>query len=106
MENIKLYKSIGSRLATLQAWEVYQSAYQALGWLNRAKGETDSSKKDLTFAEARSRADSHYTKTIHNLYTHHAKVTPELIEKWIAEKRIEERSRKYFLRQLGEKYDA
>ncbi len=24
------------RLATLQAWEVYQSAYQALGWLNNA----------------------------------------------------------------------
>ncbi len=90
------------RLATLQAWEMFQSAYQALGWLNNALKEENSSKKESIFAEAHARADSHYSKTIHNLYTHHEKITPELIEKWISEGRIEEHSRKDFLRQLGE----
>ena len=94
------------RLATLQAWEVFQSAYQALGWLNNAQGEPDTSKKELILAKAHARADSHYTKTIHNIYTHHDKITPELIDKWISEGRIEEHSRKEFLRQLGEIYNA
>ena len=91
------------RLATLQAWEVYQSAYQALGWLNNALSEQDATKKEKTLSRAHARADSHYSKTIHNLYTHHEKVTPELIEKWISEGRIEKHAKKDFLRQLGEK---
>jgi hypothetical protein len=94
------------RLATLQAWEVYQSAYQALGWLNDALKEQDSNKRELVLAKAHARSDSHYSKAIFNLYTHHEKVTPELIGKWISEGRIEEHAKRDFLRLLGEKYSA
>lgn len=94
------------RLATLQAWDIFQSAYQALGWLNNALEESDPKARELTLAKSQARPDSHYTKTIHNLYTHHDKVTPELIDRWINEGRIAEHSRKDFLIRLGEKYDA
>jgi len=90
------------RLATLQAWDVYQSAYQALGWLNNALAETDASTKENILAKAHARADSHYSKTIHNLYTHHNRVTPELIDKWVSEGRIEEHAKPAFLKQNGE----
>ena len=95
------------RLATLQAWEVYQSAQQASGWLNDfLKEKADSPRKETLLAEVHARIDSHFSKTIHNLYTHHAKVTPELIERWVTEGRINEHSRGAFLKHLGEKYDA
>ncbi|MDG4559921.1 MAG: hypothetical protein P9E88_01360 [Candidatus Competibacter sp.] len=94
------------RLATLQAWEVYQSAYQALGWLVNALNEPDPAKRENILGQARARSDSHYSKTIHNLYTHHDKVTPELVDKWVSEGRIEEHAKRDFLRQLGEKYNA
>ncbi len=66
--------------------------------------EDDMNRKLNILNEARARADSHYTKTIHNLYTHYSKVTPELIERWISEGRIEEHSRRDLLRQVGERY--
>jgi len=90
------------RLASLQAWEVFQSAYQALGWFNNAQKETDINERNTILREAHARLDSHYTKTIHNIYTHLKRVTPELIDKWIKEGRIEEHSRRDFLRQIGE----
>ena len=90
------------RLATLQAWDVYQSAYQALGWFNNAIEEADTHKKEIILAQAHARADSHYSKTIHNLYTHHAKISPELIDKWISEGRIKEHARPTFLQHNGE----
>lgn len=101
----KLKENI-ERLTNLQAWEVYQSSYRSLGWLNRAIEETDLIKRELDLAQAQARADFHNFKTIHNLYTHQTKVTPELIDKWIKEGRIEEHSRINFLKQLGEKYIA
>jgi uncharacterized protein HemX len=88
------------RLAALQAWEVFQSAYQAYGWLSDFAKEQE--KDPVKLAQAIARSDSHYTKTIHNLYTHHPKVSPELVEKWIEEGRIKEHSREDFLRQIGE----
>jgi hypothetical protein len=91
------------RLAILQAWEVFQSAYQVLGWLNNALEEHEPDKRSITLGKAHTRADVHYIKTIHNLYTHYSKITLELIDKWIAEGRIEEHSRIDFLRQIGEK---
>ena len=90
------------RLATLQAWEVYQSAYQALGWLNNALGEANEREKEIILAKAHARADSHYSKTIHNIYTHYDRVTPELIEKWVSEGRLEEHAKAAFLKQNGE----
>ena len=58
------------------------------------------------FQNSLSRADSLYSKTIHNLYTHHSKVTPELIESWITEGRIKEEQRADFLRHIGENNEA
>lgn len=91
------------RLAVLQAWEVYQSAYQSSGWLNNVFAEVDVQKREGVLGEARARADSHYTKTIYNLYAHYENVTPELIRKWIDEGRIDAESEKNFLRYIGEK---
>ena len=91
------------RLASLQAWEVYQSAYQALGWLSDVFREDDPQKKQMLLIEARARADSHYIKAINNLFSHQSKVTPALVDKWIKEGRIKEESRKDFVRHIGEK---
>ena len=92
------------RLTTLQAWEVYQSAYQALGWLNNAISEPDAHKKEIILAQAQAhaRVDSHYSKTIHNIYTHHEKVSTDLIDKWVSEGRIKKHAKPDFLKQNGE----
>ena len=90
------------RLATLQAWEVYQSAYQALGWFNNAIDETDAHKKEIFLAQAHARLDSHYSKTIHNIYTHHEKISLDLIDKWVSESRIKEHAESDFLKHNGE----
>ena len=84
------------RLTTLQAWEVYQSAYQALGWLNNATEEADPHKKEIILAKAKAKAyaDAHYSKTIHNIYTHHEKVSTDLIDKWVSEGRIKEHAKR------------
>ena len=92
------------RLSTLQAWEVFQSSHHALGWLNNALKEASPNEKDKILGQARALMGSHYAKTIHNLYTHQPKVTPDLIDRWIEEGRIEEDSRKDFLRLVGETY--
>jgi predicted aminopeptidase len=98
---IRLKASI-ERLATLQAWDVYQSAYQALGWFNDAIGETAAHKKEIILAQAHARVDSHYSKTIHNIYTHHEKVSLDLIDKWVSESRIKEHAKSDFLKHNGE----
>ena len=90
------------RLATLQAWDVYQSAYQALGYFNNAIDETDAHKKEIILAQAYARLDSHYYKTIHNIYTHHEKVSLDLIDKWVSESRIKEHAKSDFLKKRGE----
>lgn len=90
------------RLATLQAWEVYQSAYQALGWFNNAIDETDAHKKEIFLAQAQARLDSHYSKIIHNIYTHHEKISLDLIDKWVSESRIKEHAKSDFLKHNGE----
>ena len=90
------------RLATLQAWEVYRSAYQSKGWFNNAQAETEAQKKELILAQAYAFADSFYVKTIHNIYTHHDRVTPELIDKWVSEGRLDDNERRTFLRLNGE----
>lgn len=90
------------RLATLQAWDVYRSAYQTKGWLNNAERETEAQKKEFNLAQAGAFADSLYAKTIHNIYTHHDRVTPELIDKWVSEGRLDENERRTFLRLNGE----
>ncbi len=79
------------RLSTMQAWEVYQSSRQVIGWMNEAfEEEVDAQTKDQLLREARVRADDHYMRTIYNLYTHYDNVTPQLVRKWIDEGRIEE----------------
>ena len=90
------------RLSRMQAWEVYKSSSQVLGWLHNAFNETIPQQQMATFSDARARADSHYTKTIYNLYTHYDKVTPELIKKWIEEGRIDKEHEKDFLSYIGE----
>jgi hypothetical protein len=90
------------RLARLQAWEIYQSAYQAVGWFNDAYNETDASNKEIILFKAHALSDSHYFKTIHNIYTHHSKITPELIDTWVSQGRIKEHAKNDFLRQNGE----
>ena len=87
----------------MQAWEVYQSSRQVIGWINNVFDETDAHQKEVTLSQARARADSHYTKAIYNLYTHYDKVTPQLIRQWIDEGRIDETFEGDFLRYIGEK---
>ncbi len=90
------------RLAALQAWDMYQSAYQSLGWFSDARKEPDPDKRERILADAYVRADTHYAKSIHNVYTNHKKVSPELIDKWVSEGRIKEHEKEAFLRLNGE----
>lgn len=46
------------RLAVLQAWEVYQSAYQSSGWLNNVFAEVDVQKREGVLGEARASTTS------------------------------------------------
>ena len=76
------------RMALSQAWAMYHTTANALGWFLDYMREEPKPSPSCLSGQAHGRLDEAYEKAIQNLILQYDKVTPEMIDKWIDEGRL------------------
>lgn len=77
-----------ARQSRAQAWSTYQTSKNALGFFLDYMKSEDAPPETPYSSQAHARLDELYQKTIQHVISQYPKVTPEEIEKWLRNGRI------------------